>query len=64
LCCADGRVGASHPVKVKLRLSKKAFRAVRRAFTIRKKLRGTVRLTVKDTAGRTKSSTMRLTLTR
>ena len=58
------RVAAGRRVKVKLGLSRKTLRTLRRAFSIRDKLRGTVRLTVKDAAGRTKTSTMKLTLTR
>jgi hypothetical protein len=57
-------VSAGQRVKVKLGLSRKTLRTVRRALTIRDKLRGTVRMTVRDAARRSKTTTKKLTLTR
>lgn len=56
------RVTAEQSVKAKLGLSRKALRKVRWALTIRKTLPATVRLSVKDTLGRTKTTVKKLTL--
>jgi subtilisin-like proprotein convertase family protein len=56
------RVTAGQTVKLKLGLSKKALRALRQALTTRRKLRVTVRLSLKDTLGRTKTTSRKLTV--
>jgi Calx-beta domain len=61
---AQRRVTAGKAVTLKLGLSKKALRTVRRALTVRKKLKARVRLTLRDTSGRKASVAKQLTLKR
>jgi hypothetical protein len=58
------QVTAGQTVRVKLGLSRKALRKVRRALTIRETLRATVRVGLKDGLGRTKSANKKLRLRR
>lgn len=59
----EREVTGGQTVRVKLGLSRKALRKVRRALAIRDTLRATVRVTLKDSLGRTKTATRKLTLT-
>jgi hypothetical protein len=61
---AERQVIGGQTVRVKLGLSRKALRRVRRALAIRETLRATVRVTLKDSLGRTKTATRKLTLKR
>jgi subtilisin-like proprotein convertase family protein len=61
---AQRQVTGGEAVRVKLGLSRKALRKVRRALAIRETLRATVRVTLKDAFGRTKTATRKLTLRR
>jgi hypothetical protein len=64
LRAASRRVRAGRPGRLKLRLSRRGIRTVRRALVRRRALRATVRLTLEDGLGRTDTTTKRLRLTR